>query len=213
MVGGGRGNTASGLVATIAGGDGNSATGDGATVPGGYANLAAGMFSFAAGSEASANSDGSFVWNDNAGGTTTDIGANSFVARASGGFAFYTAKGAATGAYLPAGSGSWASLSDRNVKANVIGVDGQDILERLASLPIATWNYKTQADSVRHIGPMAQDFRQAFGLGEDETHISTVDSEGVALAAIQQLYREKQELKNRLEALESRLATLESSPK
>jgi hypothetical protein len=213
MVGGGRGNTASGLVATIGGGDGNSATGDGATVPGGFANLAAGMFSFAAGSEASANSDGSFVWNDNAGGTTTDIGANSFVARASGGFAFYTAKGAATGAYLPAGSGSWASLSDRNVKANVVDVDGQDILERLASLPIATWNYKTQAESVRHIGPMAQDFRQAFGLGEDEKHISTVDSEGVALAAIQQLYREKQDLKNRLEALESRLATLESSPK
>jgi hypothetical protein len=37
---------------------------------------------------------------------------------------------------------------------------------------------------------MAQDFRAAFGLGEDEKHISTVDAEGVALAAIQELYRE-----------------------
>jgi hypothetical protein len=65
------------------------------------------------------------------------------------------------------------------------------------------------------MGPMAQDFRQAFGLGEDEKHISTVDSEGVALAAIQALFQEKQQevsqLKDRLMALESRLAALESS--
>src|SRR5262249_3631533 len=145
----------------------------------------------------------------------TDIGPNSFVARASGGFAFYTAGGTSTGAFLPSGSGSWASLSDRNVKANLMAVDGHAILERVASLPIATWNYKTQADSVRHIGPMAQDFRAAFGLGEDETHISTVDSEGVALVAIQALYQEKQQevsqLKEQMTKLEKRLAALESS--
>jgi len=62
---------------------------------------------------------------------------------------------------------------------------------------------------------MAQDFREAFGLGEDEKHISTVDSEGVALAAIQALYQEKQQevrqLNDRLTMLEKHLATLESS--
>lgn len=47
-------------------------------------------------------------------------------------------------------------LSDRNAKANLMAVDGYAILERLASLPIATWNYKSQSDSVRHMGPMAQ---------------------------------------------------------
>ncbi len=56
-------------------------------------------------------------------------------------------------------------------------------------VPILTWNYKTQDDSIRHLGPMAQDFRAAFELGEDEKHISTVDADGVALAAIQELYR------------------------
>jgi len=65
------------------------------------------------------------------------------------------------------------------------------------------------------MGPMAQDFREAFGLGEDEKHISTVDSEGVALAAIQALYQEKQQevrqLNDRLTMLEKHLATLESS--
>jgi len=184
-------------------------------VPGGLQNTAAGYTSFAAGNGATANYGGSFVWSDGTAGGLTDFANNSFAARASGGFAFYTAPGTSTGAFLPAGSGSWASLSDRNAKANLMAVDGHAILELLASLPIGTWNYKTQSDSVRHIGPMAQDFRAAFGLGEDETHISTVDSEGIALAAIQALYQEKQHevtrLQGRLTVLEERLAALESS--
>jgi len=118
------------------------------------------------------------------------------VARASGGFTFYTAAGTSTGATLPSGSGSWSTLSDRDAKANFNGVDGQAVLSRLAALPIATWNYKAQPDSVRHMGPTAQDFREAFGLGEDEKHISTVDAQGVALAAIQALYETVTELKS-----------------
>jgi len=214
-VGGGFINFAEGDVSTVSGGGNNQANGLASVVPGGYNNNANGDYSFAAGVNAIAINTGSFVWNDASGGINTDTGSNQFVVRASGGVTFYTAPGPPTGATLPPGSGSWSSLSDRNVKANLMGVDGHDILERLASLPIATWNYKTQAESVRHLGPMAQDFRQAFGLGEDETHISTVDSEGVALAAIQALYQEKQQevsqLKDRLTMLENRLATLESS--
>ena len=53
--------------------------------------------------------------------------------------------------------------------------------------PIATWNLKGQGASIRHMGPMAQDFRAAFGLGETELGISTIDADGVALAAIQGL--------------------------
>ena len=212
-VGGGRGNLSGGLVSTVSGGDGNLASGDGAVVPGGINNLAAGMTSFAAGNEAQANTGGSFVWNDNSlSGPLTDNGPNTFSARASGGFFFYTAGGTSTGAYLPAGSGSWSQLSDRNAKANLSIVDGQAILTRLAALPIATWNYKAQADSIRHMGPMAQDFREAFGLGEDERHISTVDSEGVALAAIQALYRlsqqQVQELTKQVNELQTQVARL-----
>jgi len=215
VVAGGQENTSSAINSTVSGGIQNVASGMYATVPGGFTNTAAGESSFAAGFAAKANNSGSFVWSDSTGGGLTDFGPNSFAARASGGFAFYTAPGTSTGAFLPAGSGSWASLSDRNAKANLMAVDGHAILELLASLPIGTWNYKTQSDSVRHIGPMAQDFRAAFGLGEDETHISTVDSEGIALAAIQALYQEKQHevtrLQGRLTVLEERLAALESS--
>jgi hypothetical protein len=42
---------------------------------------------------------------------------------------------------------------------------------------------------------MAQDFYAAFNVGEDEKHITTVDADGVALAAIQGL-NQKLEQKN-----------------
>jgi hypothetical protein len=95
-------------------------------------------------------------------------------------------------------------VSDRNAKANFSAVDGQTVLSRLAALPIATWNYKAQPDSIRHMGPTAQDFSAAFGLGEDDRHISTVDAQGVALAAIQALYQTVVELRSRLAQLEQR---------
>ena len=47
----------------------------------------------------------------------------------------------------------------------------------VAALPLSTWSYKSQDKSVRHLGPMAQDFRAAFGVGENDT-ITTVDADG-----------------------------------
>jgi hypothetical protein len=87
-------------------------------------------------------------------------------------------------------SGTWTNASDRNLKANFTPVNGRLLLAHLNKIPISTWNYKTDDRSVRHLGPMAQDFYAAFGLdGKDEKHISTVDEGGVALAAVQELYR------------------------
>ena len=109
-VAGGRGNTASGLTATVGGGNGNLASGDNATVPGGIFNVAAGQFSFAAGFGSHANNQGSFVWSDdaiNASAGASDTGPNQFVARASGGFTFYTDPNQSTGATLAPGSGSF----------------------------------------------------------------------------------------------------------
>lgn len=54
------------------------------------------------------------------------------------------------------------------------------------ALPITQWNF-TNNTAVVHLGPMAQDFRAAFGLGTDEKHIGIGDEGGVALAAIQGL--------------------------
>ena len=154
-------------------------------IPGGDNNFAWGASAFAAGHNAKAVHNYAFVWADGGISDFSSFGANSFSVRATGGTRFYS--GAATGVELAAGSGGWSSLSDRNAKENVQPVDSRALLDKLAALPMGTWNYKEQDSSIRHIGPMAQDFRAAFGVGEDERHINTVDADGVALAAIQGL--------------------------
>ena len=138
---------------------------------------------------------------------------NQFTARASGGVRFFTDTQATTGAELAPGSGSWSSLSDRAAKDDVRPVDGRAVLERLARVPLNTWRYKTQAPEVRHVGPMAQDFHAAFGVGEDDRHISSVDADGVGLAAIQGLNQKLEATLNerdaKIAALEKRLAAME----
>ncbi|GAB4316561.1 MAG: hypothetical protein Kow0074_04560 [Candidatus Zixiibacteriota bacterium] len=76
------GDTISG--ATIAGGSENEVTGNYATVAGGRRNRAAGYASFSAGSGASANHPGSFVWADSSD-TMSSTGPNQFLIGASGG--------------------------------------------------------------------------------------------------------------------------------
>jgi hypothetical protein len=111
-------------------------------------------------------------------------------------------------------------VSDRNLKTGFMAVRPQDILARLAALPIESWRFTNEAAGVRHVGPMAQDFKAAFGLGTDDKFIAFVDGQGVALAAIQglnQKLKEKEEeiqnLKENNEALADRLNELETTVK
>ena len=115
-----------------------------------------------------------------------------------------------TFAWLAPGASTWSELSDRNVKENYLPTDGKKILISLASIPITTWNYKSQDPSIRHIGPVAQDFSAAFGLGESDKHINTIDVDGVALAAIQGLYKLVQEKEGRISTLEERNLKLQA---
>jgi hypothetical protein len=79
--------------------------------------------------------------------------------------------------------------SDRNQKKSIAPVDTRQILDKVARLPISTWSYVEEPSAVRHLGPMAQDFRASFGLGNDDRSYNSVDAHGVALAAIQALER------------------------
>jgi hypothetical protein len=221
-VGGGESNSTSGWYGTVAGGYQNSASGYAASVTGGFSNTAGGAYSYAGGRRAKAPNDGSFVWGDS---TNADIRAatsNTFVVRANGGIWFGKATSDAapiigastfistsTGAYLSAG-GAWTNASDRGLKDNFAPLTGSDLLRKLAAVEISTWNYKAEDPSIRHMGPSAQDFYGAFGLGGDRAHISTVDADGVALATIQALYELSQEQAVRITDLEGRLAELEA---
>ncbi|MBI1731008.1 tail fiber domain-containing protein, partial [Candidatus Acetothermia bacterium] len=80
-------------------------------------------------------------------------------------------------------------VSDRNLKENFASVDKNEVLQKLVSLPITAWNYKAENPSIRHLGPVAQDFYATFNLGGSDKTISSVDEEGVALASIQSLYQ------------------------
>ena len=226
-VGGGRDNVAAGEAAITAGGRDNRATNDSATVsggrenvasgwrstiPGGHANTAAGDYSFAAGRQAQALHPGSFVWADSLDSNVESQVDNEFVVRATGGVRFLTGPEGG-GAVLSPGSGAWSTQSDRNAKSRFSSVDGVELLKRIDRLPITSWGYTGQEPDVRHMGPTAQDFQAAFGLGEDPRYISSVDADGVSLAGVQALYRLAQTQAERIDALETRLGSMDRARK
>jgi hypothetical protein len=77
----------------------------------------------------------------------------------------------------------------RGVAAQTPPASAGEVLERLADMPLSVWTYGFDHDSVRHLGPMAQDFATAFGLGSNDRRIAMVDANGVCMVSIQALYR------------------------
>jgi hypothetical protein len=100
-------------------------------------------------------------------------------------------------------------LSDRARKAGFATVDPADMLRRVGGLPISTWNYTNEEPSVRHIGPMAQDFAALFRVGADDRHIHVLDGQGVALSAIQGLIADLEQLRRERDTLAARVTSLE----
>lgn len=109
----------------------------------------------------------------------------------------------ANGAHLTTG-GTWTNGSSRQFKDVLGAFDPGEALQRVLGLGISRWRYKGSEEG-EHVGPMAEDFRAAFGLGADAQHIATVDADGVALAAIQGL---NQKLESENAALRAELAAL-----
>ena len=159
----------------------------GSSVAAGFGAIAAGSASVALG-RAHARFDGSFVWGD---GSTTarqlDAEPNQFIVRATRGVGFYTNAANTLGVELPIGGGGWTVLSDRNAKEAFRALDLDDVLARIAALPMQEWQSPDQPGAVRHIGPVAQDFHEAFGLGESALRINMIDADGVALAGVKAL--------------------------
>ena len=193
---------------------------------------ATGEQSVAMGSHTSADGDGSVALGTHARITNTAPGSflfgdrsssidevyntapNSFLVRAVGGVTFMVANGAACS--IPAGGGQWACSSSRLLKTGIADLDGEDILAKIRALPVQGWSY-TAEQGVRHIGPMAQDFRAAFGLGADDTTIGVLDAAGVSLAGVKaleartkQLQAENAALRSALDDLAARVAVLQN---
>lgn len=93
--------------------------------------------------------------------------------------------------------GTFNNNSDRNAKERIEPVNPSQVLEEVLRVPVSEWSYKVDPVT-RHMGPMAQDFHSALGLGTDERHIAPIDEGGVAIAAIQGLNQKVDELKTEL---------------
>lgn len=106
--------------------------------------------------------------------------------------------------------GGFAAASSRAIKDGFKPVDGAELLSTLAALPMTTWSYRKDASSIRHLGPVAEDFRAAFGLGRDDRHVDLIDAAGVALAAIQELNRVVRTRDAQIAALNARLGAIEA---
>lgn len=101
--------------------------------------------------------------------------------------------------------------SSRSSKEDFKALEPQDVLARVAKLPISEWSFKEGPEQVRHIGPMAEDFHDAFGLSPDAGTISVTDTSGVALAAIQGLLQRIEELEKRNTELAEQLHSLKNA--
>ena len=218
-IAGGETNTASGRGAAIGGGWSNTAGGFCAAIAGGHGLTAGGLYGTVPGGEFNGPPAPTALPPDARPRPTTTAASSGEIAttspshrpgsinslRAPAAAPGSGPTGAATvGATLAAGSGTWGVASDRNFKDNFAPVDSAALLESLARVPVMTWNYRTQDASIRHMGPVAQDFHAAFGLGENDKTINTVDADGVALAAIQGLYVAVQQKDVRIAELETR---------
>lgn len=84
-------------------------------------------------------------------------------------------------------TGTLTSGSSRDIKHDIANVDTKEVLGKVVALPISTWSYNKDPQGVKHLGPMAEDFYQAFNLGATNKGITSIDTGGVALAAIKGL--------------------------
>jgi hypothetical protein len=179
--------------ASIAMGYWSSSSGNSAIALGRY-NKAIGDYSVAIGSKAKTLHEGAIVLSDRSSNNyTVSTSDNQFMVRAAGGTIIYSDAAMTTGVSLAAGSGSWSTLSDSTLKENITLPDVDQIAQKAKHIKVYSWNYIAQNDSIRHIGPMAQDFYAAFGLGENEATISSVDFDGINLLLLKTLI-EKEEL-------------------
>ena len=198
----GLGTRATGLASTAMGFN-TTATGQFSLV-GGSGSGAGGVGALAYGQLVFANGDGSVVLGSNAVAVPNAFGSfvfadrstasqlfslnpNEFIVRAAGGARFFTNAAGTSGPYLVNGSPDWLSSSDVRLKHRFRDLDADDLLARFARMPVTEWSYKAQDATVRHIGPTAQDFFAAFGLGSDRLGIGTLDASGVALAGVKAL--------------------------
>ena len=161
---------------------------------------------------------GAFIWGDESTSNYVNSQAdNEFRIRAAGGVRLRVSTaangntpgaGGNIGCDLTAAVPSWTCASSRTVKRDFAPVQKEELLQRLQQMPVTTWNFEQGQDGVRHLGPVAEDFYAAFGLGESERSVMVQDMAGVGLAGVQALADRSDAMAARIAALEAQNAML-----
>lgn len=183
----------------------------------GFATYANGNFSTAMGTRVTASlKTGAFVIGD-ASPVSQNTGSsadNKFTARFANGYLLYTSANLGSFTALPPNGNAWTSQSDSTKKTGFLAANGEVFLEKLRGLRLGSWHYKNQdSRTMRHYGPMAQEFFAAYGrdgrgtIGTDTT-LGTADVDGVAFILLQALEKRTAELQTRLAAAEAQLVAL-----
>lgn len=114
-------------------------------------------------------------------------------------------------------SGRLIEGSSRSIKHAFEPVGPEEALDKLSRLEVSRWQYRSDGTGAQHIGPTAEDFHQAFGLGKDDKHIAPADVAGVAVLSVQALRHrvvdqaaEIERLRSQGENMAQRLARLEA---
>ena len=206
----GSNTTASGSSSTAMGRD--SAAGGNESLALGLGVTANGNGSVVLGSHAVARvvAPGTFMFGDRS--TATDLVGSlpdQFLVRAAGGVVFHSNASLTAGVQLGPGGSQFLGFSDVRIKRDFRPLDGETVLAKLAGMPVHEWSYIAQDPAIRHVGPTAQDFHAAFGLGEDPLRIGTMDADGIALAGVRAVEARTREMRDAHEALQLRVAELE----
>ena len=97
--------------------------------------------------------------------------------------------------------------SSRDLKHEFVDLEATEILDKIGRIEVRQWSYKQRPGEI-HVGPVAEDFYELFGLGEGNTKISTIDADGVMMLAIQALKDENEQLKAKLDEQEKLIAQI-----
>lgn len=180
----------------------------------GNACQASGIYSFAFGNNANTNGrQGSMVLSSRIDGVAVNSPADFyFLAQFAGGYQLQSNNAGSLGVYLQPNTSSWGSICDSNKKEQVLPMDDEETLQKLATFNYSSWKYKDDPNIAnRHYGIMAQDFYTAFGkdaLGKIgcDTLVNPIDLLGVAYSAIKALEKRTTEI----EVLKTENATLKA---
>ncbi|MBD9404887.1 endosialidase-like protein [Acidovorax delafieldii] len=107
-------------------------------------------------------------------------------------------------------TGTLSTGSSRSLKTGIEPINGSSLLAKVLSLPLYHWRYTASPAQERHVGPMAEDFRKIFQLGQDDKSLAPGDLAGVTLGAVQELARKVTEREADIAAIRARISLLEA---